>query len=184
MDTTDFSKTIFLYNSIYNVGGSVPADIVYPPKGVQKYDMRATYTSSGSDSTQVTTYSYGNTVAADHPWMDASNFSLQSRSQDNFAVAFSNISLLYYETQWKSPGVNFFVYSSPDTTTRRPLTLFNSLHSRKLQSLNVTSLSPVYLYLFTAPGFTGYADFMTYDCDPVKYMARRVTGYTYLSRRF
>jgi hypothetical protein len=182
MDTTDFSKTIFLYNYVYNIYNSVASDIVYPPKNVQKYDMRATY--NGNDSTQVTVYSYGNTLTADHPWMDTTNFSLLSTQQDSFAVTFKNIALLYYETQWKASGMNFFVYSSPDSTSRRPLTLFNSLHSSKLQSLNISTLSPVYLYLFTAPGFANYADFMTYDCDPVQYQARRVTGYTYLGRKF
>ncbi|HEY1212569.1 MAG TPA: hypothetical protein VGE93_02950, partial [Bryobacteraceae bacterium] len=115
MDTTDFSHTIFLYNYIFNVNNSVASDIVYPTKLVQKYDMRATYI--GSDSTNVTVYSYGNTLTADHPWMDATNFSLVSRQSDNFTVSFSNIRLLYYETQWKAPNMDFFVYSSPDTTT-------------------------------------------------------------------
>ncbi|HLZ89205.1 MAG TPA: hypothetical protein VKQ52_18240 [Puia sp.] len=184
MDTTDYRKSVFLYNYIYNIYQTVSADIVYPTKNVQKFELRGTYI--GNDSTEVTIYTYGNTVTADHPFMDASIFTLLSRQQDSFAVKFSTTQLSYYGTYWKIPGLDYYTYSSPDSPVSHPLALINSLKSRKLQSQSLsplTHLTPGWLLMQTTPGLN-YADYMSYVCNVPLWKARRVASATQLVRKF
>jgi hypothetical protein len=178
MDTTDLSKSVMLYFSSF-IASSF--DLEYPTKLVQKYQLHATFLAP--DSTQVTYYSYGNVISPGFLFPDPSRYSITSVQSSNFSMNFNGLTPAFYETQWKTQHVNFYIYSAPDSNVQHPQTLLTSLNSQKLQGLGNTALTPVNMSFETVDGMN-YAAFLSYSASPSVFANRRVASAVRLVKQF
>jgi len=178
MDTTDHSKSIMLYFSPYT---PTTADMEYPAKYVQKFQVHATF--SAPDSTQVTYYSYGSAISSDFLFPDPSRYTITPYQNDNFSIKFNNLSPTFYETQWKSGNVNLYIYSSPDSGVHHPQALLASLNAQKLKGQVITPPAPVQMSFETIAEMN-YAQFFGYLSSPSLITSRRVTSAVRLLKKF
>jgi hypothetical protein len=178
MDTTDYSKSVMLYYSPFT---PTTPDLEYPAKYVQKFQLHATFLAP--DNTQVTYYSYGSTISPDFLFPDPSTYTITSYQSDNFSIKFNNLSPTFYDTQWKSAKINFYIYSSPDSGVQHPQTLLTSLGSQKLKSQAITPPTPSSMSFETVEGMN-YAQFLSYSSSPSLITTRRVSSAVRLLKTF
>ncbi|HMH20958.1 MAG TPA: hypothetical protein VK563_04245 [Puia sp.] len=178
MDTTDFTKSLFLYSGAGYLG--IP-DMEYPKKLVQKFELYTSATSS--TNINVSYYSYGNTVPSALPFPDESAYSISSTQNNNFGVKFVAPHPTYYQTTWKTSSVLWLVYASPDSTTLNPLGLLTALKSKSLKGQDLSGLS---LSTFSFENVQGldYPGFFSYECNPDQVKARRVASSASLTKKF
>jgi hypothetical protein len=168
MDTTDLSKSIMLYFSSFT---PTTPDLEYPAKYVQKFQVHATFLAP--DSTQVTYYSYGSGISPNFLFPDPSRYSLTSIQSNDFSIKFNNLTPTFYETQWKSGKINFYIYSAPDSNVQQPQSLLTSINSQKLKSQTITTLKPVNA-LFETLDAMSYASFLYNSASPSLFGTWRV----------
>ena len=168
MDTTDFSKSIWLF---YNLQDVKTWDLEYPRKLVQEFELNVN--ANNSTKGYATYYSYGDTISAALPLLDQSVYTLSSTQFNNFTEQFTTVHPSYYYTQWQAGKVDYFLYASPDSTHLNPQTLLTSLNSKMLQGQVLSGLSLSTFYFENAQGFN-YANFFSYEHNPIQLKSQRV----------
>ena len=158
-DTTDLSRSMTLFNDEPITGSQYPADLEYPPTGVQAYlfDLEAATTPS---SEYIQYMSYDTKVASSINWLSAADYTIQANLQDSFAVSFSGAKPSFYTASWQSGKIALQIYAAPDGTTLHPYTWFTHLGSKLLQGQSLASLKTISLYFARATGmpsdYSGY----------------------------
>lgn len=169
-DTTDLSRSMMLFINETYAGSQYPADLEYPPTGVQTYtfDLEA---SSSTTNEFIQYLSYGARVASSVNWLTAADYTLRSNLQDSFAVSFNDVKPAFYNMSWQSGRIGFTIYSAPDGTTLHPYTWFTHLGSKLLQSQSIPSLSPSALYFAQSTGlpsdYNGYLSAYATTATPI-----------------
>ena len=165
MDTTDYNKSVFLYNNGSPSFG-IP-DVEYPKKLVQKFEMHAYATNTNKGTASY--YSYGDAVPSTLPLADESAYTINTSQNNNFSIKFNSSRPTYYYTQWQTGNLLWLIYASPDSTTLNPMGLLTSLKSKSLQGQNFSSLALTRLSFENTLGldYQGYFPYVT-NSDLIK----------------
>ena len=134
LDTTDLSKSIYLYTDPPNPGAP---ELQYPKKLVQAYDM--TINASNSDG-YVNYETVGNTINPTLPFPEPSSYSITSSSLTNFSVSFNGIQPAFYSSDWTSANISLSLYAPGDSTSVDPQALITNLKSKILQGQTFSNL--------------------------------------------
>lgn len=179
MDTTDFSKTLNLYQpTVFIIGDGLQLpDVVYPPKNVQKYELSASLVGP-TGKIGVSYYSYGDSLTGSFPFPTTASYTLTSNQPDNFSVQFLSVSPTYYQTEWTAGKIYFYEYSAPDTTVQHPLTFLTGLNAQKLKGQDLSGLQATSFSFDTFEGMD-YAGFWGYACNPAAILTKRVSSSIY-----
>lgn len=175
MDTTNFLRTILLYTTAVPLLSQRPYDIEYPRKLVQKYEFEISWNNTTGDAFAYYNFGYSVPAANAIPFLTASNYSILSNQASDFEIQFINTHPAWYETGWTTPSGNirWNVFSSPDSTTQHPISIFLAQNSKMLSALSISGIRARYL-LFEdarqANGLpTGYADHFNYLFNPAQF---------------
>lgn len=179
MDTTDLSKSIWLYTN--NMGGVPIPDLEYPSKLVQEMELNVTALTGTKGSADY--YSYGNTISPNLPLLDQSAYTLSTTQFNNFTEQFTTVHPSYYYSQWTGGKINYQLYASPDSTNLNPQALLTSLNSKILQGQALSGLSLSTFYFENATGLD-YADFFSYEHNPVQLKSQRVSSSVMFTQSF
>jgi hypothetical protein len=130
VDTTDLSKSLYLYNKI--AGQPIP-DVEYPQKIVQEMEcyVSASYVVGGGGG--VSYYSYGKSIPTNLPFPDASSFSITAAQGNNFSFSFPSGNPSYYNTQWSTTKIYLSLSAPGDSTNLNPQAFLTALNSKLLQ---------------------------------------------------
>jgi hypothetical protein len=134
LDTTDLSKSIFLYEDPPNPGA--PA-LQYPKKMVQVYDMNIN--ASNSDG-YVNYETVANTINPTLPFPEPSTYSITSSAATNFSVSFNGIQPAFYSNVWTGANISLTIYAPGDTTSFNAQSLITNLKSKMLQGQSFSNL--------------------------------------------
>ncbi|HZZ75318.1 MAG TPA: hypothetical protein VFE04_05290, partial [Puia sp.] len=161
IDTTDFTKYLWLYNSI--AFSPAPYDLVYPKTIVQKFEFGGIFSNRNYENSSY--YSFCDTVPTQVPYIDASSSNLISTNNDHFSVRFNNVQPTYYKTEWVSGKITFRIFSSSDATDQYPLSFLNQQKSILLKGLDLSGLKLQQFSFENVEGFD-YADYFNYVFNP------------------
>jgi len=158
LDTTNYAKAVMLYQpgnfSYYG------ADIEYPSKYVEKYQLRISATNSNQDI--INHFSYGDTVAHNFNFPDQTNYNLIATEKDNFSVQFINANPTYYTSAWENDQFYFEIYASKDSISLNPQRIIDHLKSRShFLSGDFSSLS-IKRFTFETMKNVDYSSYMGY----------------------
>ncbi|HEY6899698.1 MAG TPA: hypothetical protein VI233_03610, partial [Puia sp.] len=98
LDTTNPTNALGLY---YNPG----TQLVYPRKGMQKFELRAGATTPGGSMISFT--NYGDSLPTAMPSFNDASFNNTSRLNTNFSVSFSSPAPTTWSSNWTVPGFTF-----------------------------------------------------------------------------
>lgn len=170
MDTTDFGKSVMLYNRLIYTG---QPDMVYPRKLVQKYEA-SVYAANGAGQNNFSYYTYGDSIPATLPIPNLSEaYTISSSKNTNFSVKFGSANPSYYSSYWKSTAINWTLNCPPDSATLNPVGLLTSLNSKLLKGQNLSGLAAFGFHYESAQGFK-YQDFFSYVHNADMLKTRRV----------
>ncbi|HXO77613.1 MAG TPA: hypothetical protein VN824_20310, partial [Puia sp.] len=171
MDTTDFGRSVVLYNSILFPG---EPDMEYPRKLVQKYESHV-YANNGAGKNSFGYYGYGDSIPSSLPIPNLSEaFTISSSKNTNFSVRFGTANASYYTTFWKSTAIRWTLNCPPDSTTVNPVGLLTSLNSKLLKGQSLSGLAADEFAYESAQGFK-YQDFFSYVHNADMLKTRRVS---------
>ena len=172
MDTTDFGKSLLLYN-YNNILYPGQPDMEYPRKLVQKYEP-AVYADNGAGGNNFAYYSYGDSIPATLPVPNLSEaYTISSSKNTDFSVKFGSANPSYYSSYWKGTAINWTLNSPPDSVTLNPVGLLTSLNSKLLKGQNLSGLAASGFQYESAQGFK-YQDFFSYVHNADMLKTRRV----------
>jgi hypothetical protein len=177
MDTTDFSKSLWLFST----QSGVTWDLEYPGKLVQKMELNVSGTNSTNDYAFY--YSYGDTISPTLPLLGRSAYTLSSTQFNNFTEQFTTVHPSYYYTEWQAGKIYYQLYASPDSTNLNPQALLTSLNSKILQGQALSGLSLSTFYFENATGLD-YADFFSYVHNPTQLKSERVSSSVMFAQSF
>ena len=179
MDTTDFSKSLWLYSTYPNSG--LP-DIEYPRKFVQKYEFGVTATNANNGIANY--FSYGDSIPSTLPLVDESAYSLTSIQNNNFSVKFNSVKPTFYYTRWQNPNILWLLYASPDSAVLNPVGLLSNLKSKRLQGQDLSSLALTLMSYENVPGLD-YPGYFAYVCNPALVQSKRLaTSYVSFTKTY
>lgn len=172
-----------LANTAELFSGSYGADydLLYPPKGVQLYEL-LTFTSNLSEESYLF-YSYGPTVPTSLPFPTSPSYTVLANQPDNFSVQFPGIRPSNYEVTCVGDSVTLYVLASPDSTVQHPITLLNGLNSKMLHGQGYANVATQTFTWDLYPGLD-YAGGYNYFFNPGVWSKIRLNGSTSFSKGF
>ena len=174
-DSTDLTSGLQLY---YNDSPSLP-QFLYLPKVLQKYTALTYF--NGSNNDQCRSYTYGNAIPSTVTYPVPA--SITSTQNNNFTLNLNTAKPTYYYTVWKSPTINWTLYSSPDSTTLNPVNLLTTQKSKLLQGANLSSLTLTEFNYETIQGYN-YLNFLNLVCNSVKPAYTEVTSAIFYDKTY
>jgi hypothetical protein len=178
LDTTDFSKSVWLFNDMGLTG--LP-DMVYPTKLVQEYELYSSAT-NGNNGTGFY-YSYADSVPSTLPFPTPSSYTISSSQANNFAVKFNSTTPTIYATSWRTSKVEFSYNAPGDSTNLNPQGFLTSLNSKMLQGQDLSGLSITSFYIQNIQGFD-YNGFTSYQFNPALVKTQRIHTLSSYSQSF
>lgn len=177
LDTTSQTSSVLLYDA-FTPG---PADVEYPTKGVQAYELL--YTAISTSKEAVTFYFYGPGVPATIPFPASPSYTIVANQSDSFNVQFPGPRPSFYSGNWLAGNTNLTVYASPDSGVVHPLTLLNSLNSKLLSGQSFGNPVVQNLTWEQFPGLD-LGGGLAYFFNPSQYPNFRLNGSMLLERTF
>ena len=174
-ESTDLTSGIQLY---YNNSPNLP-QFLYPPKVLQKYTALTYFNGSNNDICR--SFTYGNTVPSTVTYPVPP--SITSTQNNNFSLNLNTAKPTYYYTVWKSPTINWTLYSSPDSTTLNPVNLLTTQKSKLLQGTSLSSLTLTEFNYETIQGYN-YLNFLNLVCNSVKPAYTEVTSAIFYDKTY
>jgi hypothetical protein len=178
LDATHPSNVVDLFITPYNI---TLADLEYPAKGVQQYELYTIASNPSKESYGF--YFYGNSIPTGLPFPTAATYTIQTNQEDNFAVQFLAPRPSVYDMNWTVGPINLTVFASPDSTSLHPSTLLSSLHSKMLQGQSFTGLTPLYFEWQQLTGLD-YGNALGYYFNPTSWTSVRLDGSMEVGRNF
>jgi hypothetical protein len=176
LDTTDLSKSIFLYNKI--IGQPIP-DLEYPQKLVQEMEcyVSASYVGGGG----VSYYSYGKSIPTNLPFPDPSSFSITAAQGNNFSFSFPSGNPSYYNTQCNTAKISLSLSAPGDSTTLDPQAFLTALNSKMLQGQDFSTLK-ITGYDFTTLTGLDYSGLVDLEHNPAQLNKQHVASAVDISK--
>ncbi|HEV2478471.1 MAG TPA: hypothetical protein VGS79_02355 [Puia sp.] len=169
-DTTNLNRSMTLFINEYIGGNPYPADLEYPPTGVQAYDLDLEASNSATGEF-IAYLNYDTRVPSSVNWLTSADYTLNANLQDSFNIHFNGVKPTFYDMKWRSGKIEFEMYSAPDDATLHPYTWFTHLGSKLLNGQSIPSLSPLNLYFVEATGlpsdFNGYLNAFATTATPI-----------------
>ena len=180
-DTTNLSRSMLLFENDYGSYFQYPADLEYPPSGVQAYFSEIQGVNNNTDE-YIGYFTYGTKVPSSINWPTTANYTVHANLQDSFAVSFNGVSPAYYTMNWQSANIYFEIYSAADGATLHPYTWFTHLASKLLQGQSIPSLTPSFFYFVQSVGlpsdYNGYLNVFATTAAPITVpLGTAVTAY-------
>jgi hypothetical protein len=171
-DTTNMDKSMTLSFNLYNL--DLPADVEYPPTGVQTYEFfLGTFNTATNE--YLTYSSYGPHVAPSINWFNSADYSVHANLQDSISIGFGSAKPTFYRVDLQSGNNYFQIYSPADGATLHPYTWFTHLGSKLLQGQSLSALAPYYIYFEQENGlaidYNGVMSFYATSPSPTKFPA-------------
>ena len=89
----------------------------------------------------------------------------------------------YYNTQWANNNIYWTWYASPDSTKLNPVGFLTSLKSKRLQGVDLSSLSLSVFGFENAQGLD-YPGFFSYVCNPALIKTKRLSSSAMFTKGF
>ncbi len=176
-DTTNLASSMLLFTGPF----TIPADVEYPAKGVQTYEL---FFSVGNNSQEfLSFYFYGPGVPATLPFPTSPSYNIAANQSDSFNVKYPGTRPSLYFANWLAGNTNLTVYASPDSGVIHPLTLLNTLNSKLLAGQNFGSPAAQNLTWEQFPGLD-YGSGLNYFFNPSLYQTFRYNGSLAFTRSF
>jgi hypothetical protein len=177
LDTTNPASSVLLFYG----SNLIPADVEYPAKGVQTYELF--YLASNYSQESLIYYAYGSSVPATIPFPASPSYTVVANQSDSFSVQFPGPRPSFYTANWLAGTTNLTVYASPDSGVVHPLTLLNSLNSKLLAGQSFGTPVAQNLTWEQFPGLD-LAGGLNYFFNPSQYPNIRLNGSLAFSRSF
>jgi hypothetical protein len=172
VDTTDLSKSLYLYNKI--AGQPIP-DLEYPQKIVQEMECYVSTSYVGGGGGGAAYYSYGKSIPSNLPFPDPSSFSITASQGNSFSFSFSSGNPSYYNTQWSNTKIYLSLFAPGDSTNFNPQGFLTALNSRLLQGQDFSTLKIVN-YDFTLLTGMDYSGLVNLEHNPAQLNTQHVAS--------
>jgi hypothetical protein len=176
-DTTNPASSVLLFTG----SNPIPADVEYPAKGVQTYELY--YIAANNSQEAYSYYFYGSSVPSTIPFPTGPTYTITANQSDSFNVQFPGPRPSLYMANWLAGTTNLTVYASPDSGVVHPLTLLNSLHSKLLAGQSFGAPVAKNFTWEQLPGLD-LAGGLNYFFNPSRYPYIRLNGSLAMGRSF